>query len=136
VNKKLNLKISVQMIVCFLIFLNSQKVESSVAVRNDVIVQMFSEGRYRMAAAYVDSILLIKDKEKLEEKIRLLLIAALADGHLGDFSKAYSRVNQARELFIWSGFRESITYNESARRRIESSLELVMFDLRNMESLL
>ncbi len=88
---------------------------------DDIVRSWFKEGRPGAAAAFLDATIRISHRESSEEKIRLLLLSAVA------------HAENKEEVFEWTGFRERLTYDDNARARIRSSIDLVLHDLRRAE---
>ncbi|MEO5666871.1 MAG: hypothetical protein ABIR96_02305 [Bdellovibrionota bacterium] len=100
---------------------------------DDIVRRWISEGKAPAAAAFLDAAILISDNRLPEDKIRLFLLNAVAQAESGSFNTAYRRVRQAEDLLEWTGFKDRLTYDEKARNRIRSSIDLVLHDVREAE---
>lgn len=110
--------------------LHAQKLSAEdVVVRNWIIA-----GKPAAAAAFLDASVLVAEPRDAEERIRLLLLSAVAHAESGDFTSAYQRTRQAEELLEWTSFQDRLTYDDKARNRIRASVELVLHDIRQAES--
>jgi hypothetical protein len=104
-----------------------------ISLVDDVARSWIREGRASAAAAFLDAVILISDQQTAQERIRLFLLSAVAHAESRRFGDAYQRVRQAEDLLEWSGFRDHLTYDDKARARIRSSIDLVLHDLRRAE---
>ena len=110
--------------------------QSSAQLAQGQIIQSFFEGQnYKGAQIYLDMLLQQKTFRNLEEKIRLVLMNSLASAYSRDFAKSYRLLDEAKDLLEWSGFQDTLTYDQGARQRIEQSIEIVFHDIRKLESL-
>lgn len=104
-----------------------------ISPEDDIVRRWLSEGKAPAAAAFLDATLLISDDRPPEEKIRLFLLNAIAHAEMGSYPSAYRRVRQAEDLLEWTSFRDRLTYDDKARDRIRSSIDLTLHDIRRAE---
>lgn len=104
-----------------------------ISVEDDIVRRWLAEDKAPAAAAFLDASILIGESRAPEERIRLYLLSAITHAQTGHFTNSYRRVRQAEDLLEWSRFRDRLTYNEKARDRIRSSIDLVLHDIRASE---
>ena len=104
-----------------------------ISPEDDIVRRWLFEGKAPAAAAFLDATLLISDDRAPEEKIRLFLLNAVAHAEMGSYTSAYRRVRQAEDLLEWTSFRDRLTYDDKARDRIRSSIDLTLHDIRRSE---
>ena len=104
-----------------------------ISPEDDIVRRWLAEGKASAAAAFLDATLLISDDRAPEERIRLFLLNAVAQAETGAYTAAYRRVRQAEDLLEWTSFRDRLTYDDKARDRIRSSIDLTLHDIRRAE---
>jgi len=101
---------------------------------DEIARRWIREGRAGAAAAFLDASVLVSELRSAEERVRLLLLSAVAHGESGTFETAYRRVREAEDLLESPGFLSRFGHNERARDRVRASLELVLHDIRGAQA--
>jgi predicted Zn-dependent peptidase len=120
-------------LLALLILFVSSSLHAAEQSQDQVLKNLFQDKQYKSAQAYLDILLQQKTFDSPEEKIRLLLMNALAAGYAKNFARAYQLLEEGRNLLEWTGFRDRLTYDTKSRERISQSIELLAHDLRAME---